>query len=59
MNLERAGLRNFLVEQCILVGSAASEQGPVAPVIPIGVHTSIDRPTPSLASYDPLLENTR
>lgn len=38
---------------------AASEQGPVAPVIPIGVHTSIDRPTPSLASYDQLLENTR
>lgn len=27
MNLERAGLCNFLVEQCILVGSAASEQG--------------------------------
>ncbi len=37
---------------------AAHEHQPVAPVIPIGTHTGFDRPKPSLASYDQLLENT-
>jgi hypothetical protein len=30
----------------------------IAPVIPIGTHTVIDRPPPTLTAYDDLLENT-
>lgn len=42
----------------IIEARRAAEEHAVAPVIPIGNHTGIDRPKPSLDSYDTLLENT-
>jgi hypothetical protein len=43
--------------EVVVVGARrAAEAAPVAPVVPIGVAAHFDRPTPSLAGYDTLLE---
>lgn len=42
----------------IIEARRAAEADTVAAVVPIGAHTSFDRPKPSLAGYDQLLENT-
>jgi hypothetical protein len=49
---------NMLDPQVVLIDARRHAGGTVAPVIPIGALARYDRPAPSLADYDQLLNGT-